>query len=680
MTKSALFRVLSVLLTVLVTLGLGLTLAFGVPGVERAPRTEGIAGSDGNELAAYSILDLSACSALTYANYTPGEFLIPNSEISGAPVELGKHRAEATRGTYVFVVLNLDPDSPTFTQDAASLQNFLYGDRSWHFTLHLPAVWSACNVYVDNVLTARVGEISGYDFSQYGDVSGKTESHDPGTQSLFLDLSFYSGRTAISAYPDRLGAAQVITIHYETESAFAGMDRTPVIGTDSAIRRIVSLDSSLLAAFGAIAAVSVCLCIFFCLIKHTAEFIPEAFVSLGIFGIMIFNFAISGQAFLPSICRGLSYAAFSFVTVAALLPLNFRVKKFPVSAPFILLGLLGCVTGLITPFLPVELAAALNILRYTAVAIDAAAVLVLVFLCAASPEWRLRKLLTPTVAAVTALCGMFIPNPVLVVQAAVFWLLAGVLLTDLFVNLGTFIEIERRNEYLTHNLEAEATRQTEDMRAVIDERDTILRFISHDLKKPVLSMQRFLSTLREREQDGEQVKAIDIVRRKNDDLKLTLDQLSKYARNNYVAERSMVFDVRNAISSVYENLSPDCEANGIRLIRTDEFPVHVFAKRACLINVLNNLVMNAIEHAECSEIVLSAVRKKGRCLLTVEDNGKGIRADDDPFAAYVTEGADGENLGLGLYICRSLIHSMSGTLDYDYREGRLVFTISLPIS
>ena len=275
---------------------------------------------------------------------------------------------------------------------------------------------------------------------------------------------------------------------------------------------------------------------------------------------------------------------------------------------------------------------------------------------------------------------MFIPNPVLVVQSAVFWLLAGVLLTDLFVNLGTFIEIERRNEYLTHNLEAEATRQTEDMRAVIDERDTILRFISHDLKKPVLSMQRFLSTLREREQDGEQVKAIDIVRRKNDDLKLTLDQLSKYARNNYVAERSMVFDVRNAISSVYENLSPDCEANGIRLIRTDEFPMHVFAKRACLINVLNNLVMNAIEHAECSEIVLSAVRKKGRCLLTVEDNGKGIRADDDPFAAYVTEGADGENLGLGLYICRSLIHSMSGTLDYDYREGRLVFTISLPIS
>ncbi len=680
MTKSTLFRILSVLLTALSSIALALALSFGVRGVEQAPRTQGIAGTDGKELAAYSILDLSSCSAVAYANYTPDEFLIPNSEIAGTPVALGEHRAEAKRGTYVFVFLNLDPNSATFTEDADSLGKFLYGDKSWHFTLHLPAVWSACNIYVDDALMARVGEISDYDFSDYGDVTGRTETHASNTQSLFLDLSFYSGRTSIAAYPDRLSAAQVITIHYETETSFAGMDDMPVIGTDSAVRRTVSRDVSLLSAFAAIAAVSIFLCIFLCLIKHTAEFIPEAFISLGIFGIMVFNFALTGEALLPSLCRGFSFAAFSFVIAAALLPLDYKIGKFPVSAPFIFLGLLGSVAGLIAPFVPAAVAAALRVFRFAAVCADALAVIALAFTCATSPEWRLRKLLTPTIAAVAALCGIFFPDPTLVVESAIFWLLAAVLITGIFVNLGTFIEIERRNEYLTHNLQTEAARQTEDLRAVIDERDTILRFVSHDLKKPVMSMQRFLSTLREREKDGEQIKAIDIVRRKNDDLKLAFDELNKYAKNNYVAERSTVFDVREAISSVYKSLSPDCEANGIHLLRTDEFPVRVFAKRACLINVLNNLVMNAIEHAECSEIVLSAVRRKGRCLITVEDNGKGIRADDDPFAAYVTEGANGENLGLGLYICRSLIHSMSGTLDYDYREGRLVFTISLPIS
>ena len=193
-------------------------------------------------------------------------------------------------------------------------------------------------------------------------------------------------------------------------------------------------------------------------------------------------------------------------------------------------------------------------------------------------------------------------------------------------------------------------------------------------------MQNFLGTLREREKDGELVKMIDIVARKNAEIGEAFDDLGKYAKNNYVAENSAVFDAREAIGTVYERLFPDCEANGIRLVRTDEAAVPVYAKQKCLINVLENLVMNAIEHADCSEIVLGAARRRDKCLITVEDNGRGIRADGDPFAAYVTEGVNGENLGLGLYICRSMVGSMSGTLDYAYRDGRLIFTIALPLS
>src|SRR5699024_10874467 len=103
-----------------------------------------------------------------------------------------------------------------------------------------------------------------------------------------------------------LAAAQVVTIHFETNSSFSGISRPPVIGRDTLARSTVTRDSSLLASFAAIAAVSVCLCLFFCVIKHTAEFVPEALVSLGIFGIMIFNFALAGQAALPSLLQGLS--------------------------------------------------------------------------------------------------------------------------------------------------------------------------------------------------------------------------------------------------------------------------------------------------------------------------------------------------------------------------------------
>lgn len=677
MNKSHLIRFFAVLLTAFLALTLGLSLRFWVRGVAHAPLAENVTGTDGGELAAVSILDLTACSAITTANYTPDEFLLPNVEISGTPVSFSDGHQEAERGTYIFVLLSPDPFSETFTEDAETLDRFLLGD-SWQFTLHIPTVWTSCVVYIDDHVVARVGEISDYNFVEYSDYVGYTESHVSRSESLFLDLSFYARREAIPTDP--LAAAQVVTIHFETNSSFSGISRPPVIGRDTLVRSTVTRDSSLLASFAAIAAVSVCLCLFFCVIKHTAEFVPEALVSLGIFGIMIFNFALAGQAALPALLQGLSLSAFSFIAAMALLPLGIRVKKFPVALPFIALGLCGCVAGLVTPYVSIPAAAVLNRFRSAATVIDAAVILVLALLCPRFSSCRLRKLLTPTVAGVTSLCGIYFTNTVLVLESAVFWLLAAVLLTAFFVNLGTFIEIERRNEYLTHNLATEVSRQTEDLSAVLDERNTILRFVSHDMKKPVISMEQFLYTLREREKDGEQIKTIDIVRRKNADLKNAFDELNKYAKNNYVAEQSAVFDVREAIDAAYESLSPDCEANGILLVREDEYPVYVYAKKMCLINVLNNLVMNAIEHAECTQIRLSAVRRRGRCLLAVSDNGKGIRAEDDPFAAYVTEGVNGENLGLGLYICRSLVGSMSGTLDYDYRDGNLTFTISLPIS
>ena len=678
MKNAVLRRFLTVICSAVATLVLAFSVTYAIPGVKAAPLTEGIAGTDGAPVAAVSILDLDECTALGTANFTPNVFLKPGLEIEGTPVTLGKAPQTASRGTYVIVLLNLDPASSAFSADAASLEDRLLSDNSWHFTLHLPAVWSACNVYVNGFLAARIGAIRDYDFIAYSDYAGYTKEHQTATEGIYLDLSFYSRREAIPT--DRLQAATVVTIHYESTTSYTGLDEAPVIGSDSAVRRTLARDSSLTASFAAVAAVTVCLCLFFCFVKRSPEFIPEALVALAVFGIMIFNFALVGHAALPSLCRGASTAMFSFVLFAALMPLDHKIGRIPVNAPFLALETASFLLGIVSPYVPVGAAAAIRIARLVFTVVDAAAILAAALLCALREDRKPRKLVVPPAIAVAAVCSVFLPDPVLVAEAAAFWLLAAVTLADFFVNMGNFIETERRNAYLTQNLEREVVRQTEDLHAVLEERDTLLRFVSHDLKKPVRSMQNFLGTLREREKDGELVKMIDIVARKNAEIGEAFDDLGKYAKNNYVAENSAVFDAREAIGTVYERLFPDCEANGIRLVRTDEAAVPVYAKQKCLINVLENLVMNAIEHADCSEIVLGAARRRDKCLITVEDNGQGIRADGDPFAAYVTEGVNGENLGLGLYICRSMVGSMSGTLDYAYRDGRLIFTIALPLS
>ena len=63
-------------------------------------------------------------------------------------------------------------------------------------------------------------------------------------------------------------------------------------------------------------------------------------------------------------------------------------------------------------------------------------------------------------------------------------------------------------------------------------------------------------------------------------------------------------------------------------------------------------------------------------MLAIADNGKGIDADLDVFAPYVSEN-DNETGGVGLYICKNIIESMNGDLTYETGQTGTTFYISL---
>ena len=86
-----------------------------------------------------------------------------------------------------------------------------------------------------------------------------------------------------------------------------------------------------------------------------------------------------------------------------------------------------------------------------------------------------------------------------------------VIVTTFAVSLKVFVSMEKRNRYLTKNLQAEVCMQTTEFQTVISERDKLLRFLSHDLKKTLMSSSHFLDVLIAREQDSEQIKSLNIV-------------------------------------------------------------------------------------------------------------------------------------------------------------------------
>lgn len=92
----------------------------------------------------------------------------------------------------------------------------------------------------------------------------------------------------------------------------------------------------------------------------------------------------------------------------------------------------------------------------------------------------------------------------------------------------------------------------------------------------------------------------------------------------------------------------------------------IWADENKIIRVLTNVLNNAVKFSpEKSLITLTACEKPGNFLIKIKDQGKGIAAADLPHVFegfYRGRDHQKEGLGLGLYLCKSIIHRHQGEI------------------
>ena len=103
-----------------------------------------------------------------------------------------------------------------------------------------------------------------------------------------------------------------------------------------------------------------------------------------------------------------------------------------------------------------------------------------------------------------------------------FWLCLGMLGITLVMGLREFISAEIRNRYLTTNLEQEVERQTQSLQNILSERDKMLLYVSHDMKKTVIGINDSLTDLRQNLSAPVLIKKVDFLLQKSSELKKTL--------------------------------------------------------------------------------------------------------------------------------------------------------------
>lgn len=657
------------LLLICLTVSLILTFA-GQGAVEDTPiRKKDVAGITVN---AVSILDVKGVMKMKAFNYLPNEF----AELGETVSDENEGDMPAKRGTYRFYIDTLTMEE---WNQSESLNHLLKPDGSWHLTMYIPPVFSACSVYVQYQNQEYVGSIDRYNIDYYTNYSSPSEfdgsvSHQTATQPLLIDIPISSD--------NKYSRECIVTIHYETDNAnFVGIKGDILIGEESAVQKAVVQNRSILLIGAIIGAATLLLFLLICVLKRSFSFIPQLLFAAGIFSALFSTYLLFGFTTVPYLLLGIRRFSVGFILFASALYLPKKIGKIPVLYLVSMVTIAATALAFLSPFCT-SISAYTSVCRAFAVlALLCTAVIFGFTIRAVCTDKPLRFRLNNIITAVLTVTALFMNQsfPFIVLSPA-FWLCLGMLGVTLVLGLREFITAEIRNRYLTTNLEREVERQTQSLQNILSERDKMLLYVSHDMKKTVVGMNDSLTDLRQNLSAPELVKKVDFLLQKNAELKKDFADLGKYGRQNYVAEQSEVLNLSQIVRSVTNDLRPDCEANGIILTVTLPEKLDVYAKRAALESVILNLVLNAIEHSFCSHLSVTAIKRKGMCRLDIVDDGQGITTDKNVFDPYVSGNPSENNSGLGLFLAKTAIESMHGKLTYERINNFTVFSATLPLA
>jgi signal transduction histidine kinase len=267
----------------------------------------------------------------------------------------------------------------------------------------------------------------------------------------------------------------------------------------------------------------------------------------------------------------------------------------------------------------------------------------------------------------------------IILATAVVALLLGVVLARVVVR-----ELARLYER-----EGEAARRAQ---AALLARDELLAVLAHDLRSPLSAILMRAVLIRRQQLTSEpavglqqQVATMETTARRMDGLIRSLLDAATIEAGSLPLSPARC-DAGELARETLEMMGAVAGAKSIRLeLGVPREPVAVWADRERAIQVLTNLVTNAIKFTDEGGSVAVHVEPAGPVVrFSVADTGPGIRPEDLPhlFERYwKSEKGGRRGAGLGLYIAKAIVEGSGGSIWVESRLGEgstFLFTLPAP--
>ena len=221
-------------------------------------------------------------------------------------------------------------------------------------------------------------------------------------------------------------------------------------------------------------------------------------------------------------------------------------------------------------------------------------------------------------------------------------------------------------------------------------RDAFVATVSHELRTPLTSISGFLEMMEDEEEGlGETGRTyLDVIRRSTDRLHHLVEDLLLIAQieAHRVELEYATLDLAELAQVCIDEFRPTAGEKDVKIVLVSDRPSPISGDRRRLMQVLDNLVSNAVKFTEEGGTVTVSVAANGNSTTcVVADTGIGIPSDEQGqifsrfFRASTATQRAIPGTGLGLAISRALVEQHGGTISLESREdeGTRV-TMTLP--
>lgn len=222
-------------------------------------------------------------------------------------------------------------------------------------------------------------------------------------------------------------------------------------------------------------------------------------------------------------------------------------------------------------------------------------------------------------------------------------------------------------------------------------KDKFFSIIAHDLKGPFTSIIGFSNLLTEqvsnKNYDGveEYAEIIQASSWRAMELLTNLLEWSRSQTGRMELNPEQIY-FRKLIMEVTDLLNASACQKSINITSEVPYDFKVFGDKAMLNTILRNLITNAIKFTNPGgNIVICATQKELVSIISVADNGVGIRKDDierlfrieESVSSVGTQGEEGT--GLGLFLCNEFVRKHGGKIKVESELGKgSKFILTLP--